>query len=396
MKPGARAGYWLLAGLGAVLITAGLTWLLQNFELRSKEMDAGYSAAARRNPLLAAERILARLHIPVQSVSGRDLVRDLPPPTDTLVVNTLGVLNPERSAALHQWIERGGRLVVEASELWEEPDPTGAAGDGFLDRYGVRLHRLAAPVPDDEVIATVDFDGYPYALQIGLATRYFLEDGSEEAIDGIVAGGYLRLVQYQIGGGLLTVTNDNRPFTNAHIGHHDNALFLSLLARPPGEGKVWLLYDSAMPWLGDLLWRNAPFATVSFLCLTGLLIWHLGGRLGPFLPSPVGDRRDLIAHLHASADFLWRHGQEARVAMVTRERVEQAWLRHHPALRGLDRVERADWIGRRAGIAPQEVLQTLYPNTSKGNDLVTETVLLQHLWARLSDAAGPREPQASA
>ena len=398
MRSGGRSGVWLLTGLGAILITAGLAWFLQNFERRSQEIDTGYSAAARRNPFLAAERILARLDVPVESVSGRDLLRDLPPADDTLVVNGLGALNLERRGALHEWIEHGGRLIVEAMTLWDETEPAGGRGDAFLDRYGVRLRQIAdmqnGAIPDDEVVATIDMDGYPHPVTVGFAARYYLEDTSGEATGGIVTGEYLRLAQYQIGEGVLTVSSDNRFLTNPHIGDHDNALFLSLLALPPDEGKVWLLYDSGMPWIGALLWRHAPFAVISFLCLTGLFLWHQGGRLGPLLPSPAGDRRDLLAHLQASADFLWRHGQTSRLTELTRERVERAWLRHNPSLRELDHAARAAWISERAGLALGDVRRTLYPPTSKGDELIAEAALLQRLWKCLS-VTGDLNPQTS-
>lgn len=392
MRFSGRAGIWLLTGLGMILIAAGLAWFLQNFERRSQEIDTGYSAAARRNPFLAAERILARLNVPVESVSGRDLLRDLPPTDDTLVVNGLGALNLERRAALHEWIEQGGSLIVEAVEPWDETDPTGGRGDAFLSRYGVRLRQIAdtqnGAVPDDEVVSTIGMEGYPHPVAVGFAARYYLEDTHGEATGGIVAGELLRLAQYRIGEGVLTVSSDNRYLTNTHIGDHDNALFLSLLAPPSGGGKVWLLYDSGIPWLGALLWRHAPFAVISFLCLTGLLLWHPGDRLGPLLPSPTGDRRDLLAHLQASADFLWRHRQTARLSELTRERVEHAWVRHNPSLRDLDHAARAAWISERAGLTPGELRRTRYSIGPKGDDLVTETALLQQLWASISATRG--------
>ena len=69
-----------MAGLGAILIAAFVSWFLENFERRSLEIDSGYSQAARRNPFLAAERFLARLDIGVESRSGRDRVGGLAPP----------------------------------------------------------------------------------------------------------------------------------------------------------------------------------------------------------------------------------------------------------------------------------------------------------------------------
>ena len=392
MKSNANAGLWLLGGLSAILVVAGLIWFLQNLEQRVLEIDTGYSAAARRNPFLAAERFLERLEIPVQSISGRDLLRDLPPSQDTLVVNALGALNAERRLALHRWIEGGGRLFVEAMALWEEPDLPGSRRDDFLDRYGVRLMRRQEPesgqAVEEEVVGEVSFEDYPLPLKVGFSPAFYLEDASAEASAGIVAGERFRLLQYQIGDGMLTVTSDNRFLTNPHIAEHDHALFLTLLASPPDDGKIWLLYDSAMPWLGELLWHHAPLALASFLSLVFLFLWNLGARQGPLRPHPAGDRRDLLAHLQASADFLWRHEQGGQLTKVTRERVEQAWLRRHPSLRKLDRAERAGWIAGRAGLVPAAVHRTLYPSTVDASDLVPDAALLQSLWRSLSSARG--------
>lgn len=387
MKSNANAGLWLLGGLIAILFTGGLIWILQNFEQRSREVDTGYSNAARRNPFLAAERFLQSLDIPTQSVSGRDLLRELPPPGDTLVVNALGALNKERRQALHCWMEEGGRLIVEATSPWEEPGLPGGRRDDFLDRYGVRLLRFEAETGQersDHVLGEASVEDYPLPLTISFSSEYFLEDTSAEARGGVLAGERLRLLQYHVGEGVLTVTSDNQFFTNSRIGEHDHALFLALLATPPNEGKIWLIYDSSAPWLGELLWDGAPLAIVSFLSLVVLYLWYLGTRLGPLLPPPVGDRRDLLAHLQASANFLWRHGQGGQLTKVTRERIERTWLRRHPVLRGLDPAERADWIAGRAGLDPGEVQRALYPAMVNPADLEPDAVLLQSLWRRLS------------
>lgn len=388
MKPDGRPALWLLIGLGAILLALFLSWFFTNFERRSREIDSGYSAAAQRNPYLAAERFLARLGVPVESLAGRDRLRDLPPPDDTLVVNSLGVLNAERQEALHLWVERGGRLIVEAVHLWDEDDSTEERRGYFLERYGVRLFEQAGRTNlfdvDDEVVAAVDIDDYQGELDVGFGVRYFLEDASGEASGHVVAEENVRLLQYEIGNGLLTVASDNRFLTNSHIGRHDHALFLALLADPPGNGKVWLLYDSGMPWLGALLWHRAPLVIISSLGLLIFFLWYQAGRLGPFVSGPAGDRRDLLAHLQASAGFLWRHGQGSRLTELSRGRIEQFWLRRHPTLRKLDQAGRVTWIAGRVGIAPTDVERVLYPKSVSEGDLVTDTVLLQRLWSSLS------------
>ena len=388
MRSDGRAILWLLAGLAAILVAAGLSWFHDNFEPRVREIETGYSAAARRNPFLAAERFLARLGMRVESVSGRELLRDLPPVSDTLVANSLGVLNRERHEALHRWIERGGRLIVEAANLEDETEASAGRRDQFLDRYAVRLREPEnAQEPDgsvEEVLATVRVEDYPHRLEVESAARYFLEDIDEQASGGVVAEDRARLLQYEIGDGLLTVTSDTGFLANRQIGRQDNALFLALLAVPREGGKIWLLYDSRMPWLGALLWQQAPFAIVSTLALLVLIIWHLGARLGPFSASPAGDRRDLMAHLQASADFLWSHGQGGRLTQLSGQCIEQAWLRRHSVLRELERSGRVAWIAGHQGLSSDDVGRVLYPTAVNEGDLIPDTALLQRLWSSLS------------
>ena len=227
---------------------------------------------------------------------------------------------------------------------------------------------------------------------MAFASGLYLEDTDGQANGLVSVDDRARLLQYEIGDGLLTVVSDIRFATNRHIGRNDNALFLALLVDPRDDGKVWLLYDSAMPWLGALLWRRAPLAIASFCGLLILYLWYLGRRLGPLEPAPAGGRRDLLAHLQASAGFLWRHGQGSRLTELSRERVERAWARRHPVLREMDRPGRMAWIAERTGIASHEIEQALYPVAVHEGDLIRDTVLLQRLWSGLSapGRGGPR------
>ena len=114
-----------LVVLGLALIGLALAgaWFLRNFERGTYEVEEHASAAARRNPFLAAELFLRRLGNEVTAIPGRDPLRDLPPAGDILVVKGLGPLNPERQAALLAWVEAGGDLMWRSRGL----GPGGAA-----------------------------------------------------------------------------------------------------------------------------------------------------------------------------------------------------------------------------------------------------------------------------
>jgi hypothetical protein len=376
---------YLLLGLLLLAVTlTGWGWFKDNFERRTKTVETGYSPAARRNPLLAAERFLQGLGIPAESRPGRGLLRELPSPEDTLIVNGLGPMNKARRDALRAWIESGGRLVVEAIDFASEEGEL--PRDNLLADLGVALMMTddAKEAAQPEAVTDAYFAGFPDAVEIGFLAGYYLEDRYDLASDNLVADDLARMLQYEVGSGTVTVTSDNVFMTNKDIGHHDHALFLALLAAPPGTGKVWLLYDSDVPGLATLIWRSAPLAVISAVLLMLAAIWHIGSRLGPLVAAPGRLRRDLITHLQAGADFLWRHGRGGLQLRATQQRIEQAWSRRHPVLRDLPQSDRAHWIATQAGLPPNEVEVALYGRVAEPEaDFIRISRTLQRLWMAL-------------
>lgn len=374
--------YVLLGLLLLVLAWRGWVWFEDNFERRTRTVEIGYSPAARRNPFLAAERYFEALGVPAESRPGRDLLRALPSADDTLIVNGLGPMSQSRREALRTWVESGGRLVVEAMEL--ASDDGEPAGQNLVADLGAALLANEDSAGDPEAVTDAYFAGFPDPVTIGFVAEYHLEDRYEQASGSLVADGLVRMLQYDLGTGTVTVTSDNVFMTNGDIGNHDHALFLTLLAAPPGTGKVWLLYDSDVPSLATLIWRSAPFAVISSLLLVLAAVWHIGSRLGPLIAPPGRVRRDLLAHLQAGADFLWRHGRGGLQLRATQQRVEQAWVRRHPVLRGLSQSDRAHWIATQAGLPPDAVNAALYGRVADPEaDFVRISQTLQRLWAAL-------------
>jgi len=371
---------WLLGALALLLSVAVWVWFERNFERQLREVTTGWSAAAKRNPFLAAEHFLRRVGIEVESVPGRDLLRDLPPPSDLLVVNGLETLNAERRRRLRTWLEQGGQLLVEAVRVLE-PDAAPREED-FLAGFGALL-RANPDEAGKEVIAEIEFVDYPEPVRVGFSPGFFLEDANQQASASARADGLPRLLQYRVGDGLLTVTSDNIFLTNRDIGNHDHALALALMSAD--VNKVWLVYDHAAPALGTLLWRAAPQAIIAAALLLASLLWHLSGAIGPPLPVPARARRDLTDHLEAAAALLWRYGRGGLQMEATRKRIEQAWLRRHPLLHDLDNAGRARWISEQvdAGVSAGQVYDALYQRHHRAQDFTAQSRLLQRLWSAL-------------
>jgi hypothetical protein len=368
-----------LVVVGLILAVVALIGVaLSQLERRTLQIEVGPSEDARRNPFLAAERFLARLEIPASSESGRERLRRLPPPTDTLVVRHPGSLAPERRRALDRWMTDGGRLVVTASES----GPGGAEDGDLVAGYGVRLHIEDADAPT-EVLAEIPFGDPVRPLRASFSSERALVTISEPET-AVTAGDRLRLVRLPVGDGSLTVLADDRFMTNAAIGEDDHALLTAVLVAPAPGGTVWLLYDREMPWIGAVVWSAAPYAVISgALCLLAWA-WSAGARLGPLQPVPSRDRRDLLEHLDASGDFLRRHGQADHLIKPTRRRILELWRRRRPDLGALDDAALARAIAVASDENPDAVVRALHVHAEGADAFVRQSALLQRLWRKAS------------
>ena len=386
MRPDRRVLGLVLGGSALILAAALTLWFLANFEQRTTTVPVGLAPEARRNPLLAAERFLNRIGREVEAVPGRGLLRRLPGPADTLVVRGLGPLSGSHGAALQRWIESGGHLVVEAMERWD-PETT---GDDWLATQGVGVVETWQSTDEDAPEAATDQGrvlarwsppgSAGGALVLAFEGEWALHS-EREPLWSIDAAGQPRALSLGLGDGRLTVLSDSELFTNGAVGDHDHALFLAWLTAGGPDGRVWLLYDSRVPWLGAILWRAAPLALVSLAVLLLIWLWSGGRRLGPLETVAEGGRQDILEHLDASAGFLWRHGGATALAVATRRRVGKAWERRRPELRGLVPVERNRRLGALAGEAPETVAEALDGQPDNPRDYASQARQLQRLWS---------------
>jgi hypothetical protein len=184
-------------------------------------------------------------------------------------------------------------------------------------------------------------------------------------------------LRFAHGAGTITLLSDNRFFSNTSIDEQDHALLLSRLVG--SASHCWLLYSSQMPSLFKLSWRHAPHLLFSGCLFLLILLWWLTNRSGPILAHPQGERRDLLEHLQAAGEFLWRQDRAAGLQDQTRKQIEKRWLQRHPRLRRLDRQARCEWLARRAGLNPLAIDQALYSQQTDERGLIRASAILQRL-----------------
>lgn len=107
---------WRLLVILLLIGAAALT--LTRCERREFVLHEPPAAEARRNPMLAAGRLLEARGLQVRHLTGSPSLFPLPPPHVLLVLDERRAgLNPARIRALYEWVEAGGTLIAVAPTL---------------------------------------------------------------------------------------------------------------------------------------------------------------------------------------------------------------------------------------------------------------------------------------
>ena len=330
------------------LIVAAGSVALYFAEWVEETIDDGYTAEALRHPYLAAEQFLEKFSVEVKARDGLELLDDLPPEEHTLLIaSSRRALSARRSDALLEWARGGGRLILLASELWE--DSLAGSGDRLLDDLGIRLFELndeemdeGQTIGDDEVtrniteivldtldgvglcgtsgsLSQVSLPGQEQNITVSFNNRRFLSyDGDLEVSYAINAAGP-QLLYLVVGEGEVVVTTTLNLWRNRVIGCFDHAHLLRWLVED--RPILWWLYNTEMPPLYRLIWQRWSIIVMLSLLLVALWVWRSGYRITEKSVEQEPLRRELMEHVDGVARFLWQQGEADSLLKAIRRSV---------------------------------------------------------------------------
>ena len=117
------------------------------------------------------------------------------------------------------------------------------------------------------------------------------------------------------------------------------------------SGKVWIVYKGDMPplyeWLAKNLW--APFLTLFFI--VAIWIWSVLPRFGALYPELSSQRRNLIEHIRASGQFLWKNKFSEDLIHETRNALQEKISRRHPNWNKLPDIELYKRLSKQTGLS---------------------------------------------
>lgn len=331
-----RAG-WILAA-AAVALAALLGWSLhREYAWVREDTWAGYQGEARRNPFLAAQRLLERTGHPARSLDR--LPDPLPPVTDVLILARRGDPGNAREAArIARWVRAGGLLVAAGAP----PEGYGRVRDALFQQFGAAVAGIA---PDPTLSRPITLDGRTLTVDLGERSR--ISD------PGTPAGA--ALLERPLGAGAAILCADLDGLANNRITRYDHAdLLCAVAARRPGAA-VWLVIRGDAPGLWAWLARHAGPALASLAVLALAAAWTVAPRFGPLLPAPGPARRSFLEHLDATGRYQWRAGQGRALLDASRAAFRQRLVRARPAWAALDPDPLARRLAEHTGLPRERI-----------------------------------------
>lgn len=349
-RPAILVSLLILSLLGA----AGY-WGFQHLEKKEIELPTGLTGEAAVNPLLAAERFLAAMGISTTPLDDSSrLIRKLGPTDVLLITSDRQTLGLERTSALLDWVEQGGRLIVTVPHLLKEEEPL---RDLLLESLDLTLFYVDEDSIEEEMCEYPDYldIDWPTAtdfMKIDIDLQYVLE--GVRSGDWVIENDWgAVLIRRQHGDGTVTIVTDLDFIQFLRIGEYDHAKFLWYLV--DGKGPVWLITNNDMPSLWEWLWQHAPEIMTAGLLWLGLWLWARSRRFGPRLAELPPERRRILEHVEANGRFLWHQKQSHHLVAAVHKQFIATASNRHPGWGQMSDEERAELL---ANVTDQDIKTT--------------------------------------
>jgi hypothetical protein len=315
--------------IGALLSLAVL-YVARNTEWGDVTIPTPASGEARRNPFYASQRFAEALG----ARAAWDRAFSTPPSGAVVVISSWHwTLSTRRREALEQWVESGGRLVVDRLLLGDDEPFRRWSGigrefsEGALDGRGGGTsdgnEDAAPPTADDRESAasgmtaplgpcrivleeTGDGPSGERYLLCGFDNRSWLT--TVGPVEWALRGAFGPVaVRRPVGRGSVTVLNGT-PFRDNELFRGDHGvLFIAATGLRSGD-EVRFLSEDDHPSLLALTWQYGGPAVVLLLSLAFVVVWRQASRAGTLEGPPERARRSLAEQIRGTGRFIVAQG----------------------------------------------------------------------------------------
>jgi hypothetical protein len=410
---------WLLVVVGLAL---GAWWLSVNTEWVDEDSRRPAQGEAHDNPVYAFEQLLRRLGMHAEH---HESLATMPPAQARLVLlSSDWELMPERAEQLHQWVARGGHLVVMQHDDWqdtalarwvpvnavyvkatERPKPASAASAamGGLAKAAATptLMTLASTPPlwgETEMLVACQGFASEWSLRAkpGQAVTWSLTrvDGTPtpQAVLARPAKPAPQLLRVPVGQGSVTVLNaENALVFNAHALRCDHPLLLAAALQAEPGAVAWIYLhekrEALLPWL----WHRGWIALVIGGLALAAALWRGAVRFGPRLAAPPRLRRSISEQVRGLGAYLQGGGREALLAAQQRA-LHEAAARTLPRYARQSVAERVRAVAAATGLAADELSTAISTRHCTRAELPQRLQVLEAARRRLQRTSDERHP----
>jgi len=365
----------LLAVIGLAL---GAWWLQANTEWVEEDSPRGAQGEALENPVYAFEHLMQRLGVHAEHHETLDM---MPPEHARLVLlsDDWSVI-PARAEALHQWVLRGGHLVLLQGMDWDdtplkkwvpvyavEVPPEERKAENAATAATAASAAPAKPYDGVDLTSSPPLWGQTEKIKVcwSLRGQERLRTKPGQTADWALtrAAGGAEALRVRVGQGSVTVLNSfPASFHNDPVLRCDNGLMLAAVMQAEPGAKVWVYLhedrEALLPWL----WHQGWIAIVAGALAGSALLWRASLRFGPRVAAAPRLRRSIAEQVRGSGAYLWREGREA-LLLAQQRALEEAAARHLRGYRLLKPLERARAVAAATQLAPEVLALAMQSQT---------------------------------
>lgn len=366
---------WIVAG--SVSLVALIVWAAANTYWEDVSVPMPLKGEAATNPHYAAQRL-------VETLGGRatrERTFSLPPTSAVIVLSIWDWnLSGRRRAALEQWVENGGRLVVDESVI---------AGAEFARWSGIQFvaRRRPADARDKEPLDAPcyrfveertggrarPFERSHWLCGVDVRTTLRASRRIEWALSEPQVG--RQVLRVPVGRGSVTVIN-GKPFLYRQLFEGDHGWLLAAAAQfRPGD-DVRFMSEGDSPSLLALVWQTGAPVVVLALVVVGLALWRNAVRSGPLAPAPQPVRRSLGEQIRGTGRFALHHDGGEPLHAATARAVDEAGRRRIAGWAVLDAPGRVRALAGLTGVTPAALDTALHDSRARSTHALRETLTL--------------------
>jgi hypothetical protein len=361
----------------AIPLVLLVVWVARNSYWAEVTLPMPPKGEALTNPFYAAQRFVEALG--ARSVRDRQLV---PVPSDSVIVLSAWnwSLSRTRRNALEQWVESGGRLVVDRTVIDTEEDFE--RWSGIVQMENDAVPATTRPKRDDRCV-TMREEHHETAAATGAAS-YDVCNADEDwslASDRKVMWALrnsvgIQAIRVPVGRGSVTMINAN-PFRYRYLLDGDHARLLVAATQLRKADDVHFLSEDDAPWLLALAWQHGAPVVASLFVIVALVLWRNAVRFGPLAAPAQTARRSLAEQIRGSGRFALRHGSGASLHAACIRALEEAVRRRVKTYSSLDAGARADALAQITGVNRNALAAAVEPySRAPGANELRRTIAL--------------------